>query len=648
VRELHPVPFRDHLRRLKKEVGEGKLFDLPAKAFWVPREGIDLSVEFHGIPAATPAGPAAGPQSQMAQNILLSYLAGGRVMELKTVQIMDRLSIPRPCIDSRTIGFNIEWSQELLIEESLHEYVAGAWLVNIARGENWIRADKPLTPETDPVIYDISVGYDLRGIRSRRVVNFLREMMDATAWIERLEREIRDEFPEYLKYRPQPHLAGTATLSTFHGCPPEEIEGICTFLLEEIGLHTVVKMNPTMLGRERVEQLLREKMGYSHLRTNPRAYEVGLQFDESLDLIRGLRARGDQVGLGLNVKFSNTLEVLNDEGPFTETGEKIRYLSGQPLHVITTVLMDKWRRAVGWDRPMSYSAGIDRKNFGHIARCGCVPITTCTDLLRPGGYARLADQLRDWEKRLAKEGKASLREDVGPPEQWAKYLEDYAAGLPEDERYWHAKNERLPRKIDSELTFYDCINCDKCIPVCPNDAMFAYETSSGKREVHVVRFDPASGFEVSPGDALEVKEDHQLANFADWCNECGNCDTHCPEHDGPFVMKPRLFGDRFTYMDAAPQEGFLAEMHDGLPTITGRLGDREYVLQLDREANRAFLRDEFLLIEIDLETHQVVEMHLSQVLGAARSVSTEVYHRMRDVLVGIYLAEQANPVNAGR
>ena len=42
-------------------------------------------------------------------------------------------------------------------------------------------------------------------------------------------------------------------------------------------------------------------------------------------------------------------------------------------------------------------------------------------------------------------------------------------------RYHHAKNHKTPRKIDSQLILFDCINCDKCVPVCPNNANFAYE-----------------------------------------------------------------------------------------------------------------------------------------------------------------------------
>jgi len=67
-------------------------------------------VDVHGHTAATPLGPAAGPHTQLAQNIVLSYLVGCRIFELKTVQILDELVIPRPCIDMRTVGFNVEWS----------------------------------------------------------------------------------------------------------------------------------------------------------------------------------------------------------------------------------------------------------------------------------------------------------------------------------------------------------------------------------------------------------------------------------------------------------------------------------------------------------------------------------------------------------
>ncbi len=39
---------------------------------------------------------------------------------------MDELEIPRPCIDMDDEGYNVEWSQELKLEESAQEYI-NAW-----------------------------------------------------------------------------------------------------------------------------------------------------------------------------------------------------------------------------------------------------------------------------------------------------------------------------------------------------------------------------------------------------------------------------------------------------------------------------------------------------------------------------------------
>ena len=47
----------------------------------------------------------------------LAWLAGGRIMELKTVQVQDDLDIPRPCIHVPNVGFNVEWSQELRVAD---------------------------------------------------------------------------------------------------------------------------------------------------------------------------------------------------------------------------------------------------------------------------------------------------------------------------------------------------------------------------------------------------------------------------------------------------------------------------------------------------------------------------------------------------
>jgi putative selenate reductase len=90
------------------------IFGIPRQHFFAPSE--------------TPFGPAAGPHSQMAQNIVAAWLCGARYIELKTVQTLDVLNVSKPCIDMEDEGYNVEWSQELKIRQSFDEYLR-AWVL---------------------------------------------------------------------------------------------------------------------------------------------------------------------------------------------------------------------------------------------------------------------------------------------------------------------------------------------------------------------------------------------------------------------------------------------------------------------------------------------------------------------------------------
>ncbi len=162
-------PFVDLIDRMRLEVAnQQSIFDLPARKWYQPPTGADapdLTVRFHDRVAGNPVGPASGPQTQMAQNLVLSWLAGSRIMELKTVQVDDELRIARPCIDATNIGYNIEFSQELRVGDSLDQYVQGAMLIHMLRhaphvfGHPFGEVDwSSVAGET---IYDMSIGYDL-------------------------------------------------------------------------------------------------------------------------------------------------------------------------------------------------------------------------------------------------------------------------------------------------------------------------------------------------------------------------------------------------------------------------------------------------------------------------------------------------------
>ena len=119
---LTPFPLGTLLGRIAHEwETRQRIFDLQPTRFFDVSTAPDLSVEFLGRRAATPLGPAAGPHSQLAGNIVLAWLGGARVVELKTVQVLDEIEIGRPCIDMETVGYNVEWSQELRIGQSLFE-----------------------------------------------------------------------------------------------------------------------------------------------------------------------------------------------------------------------------------------------------------------------------------------------------------------------------------------------------------------------------------------------------------------------------------------------------------------------------------------------------------------------------------------------
>src|ERR1035437_2823797 len=134
--ELTPIPFAVLATRLFSDLAQNKgenkvVLDLPEHLVYSGRQDRDLSLQLHDCRVSTPFGPAAGPHTQLAQNIVLAWLSGGRFMELKTVQIMDELKIPKPCIDMQTVGFNVEWSQELKLQQSLEEYVKASMLIEM-------------------------------------------------------------------------------------------------------------------------------------------------------------------------------------------------------------------------------------------------------------------------------------------------------------------------------------------------------------------------------------------------------------------------------------------------------------------------------------------------------------------------------------
>jgi putative selenate reductase len=617
---LRPYPFGSLVRRAFRELAEQRsVFDLPLAHAFFGDPSLDLSVRFHGHHASSPFGPAAGPQSQLAQNIVLSWLGGGRIVELKTVQVNDQLTLPRPCIDVRTVGFNIEWSQELTLDESLAEYVKASMLIEmlVASGE------LPLAPGFGRTVFDMSVGYDLAGIAGERVQRFIQGLLDAGSLVARLRAEIPDECRHLRDVPFTTRIADTLTLSTFHGCPPDEIERILAFLLEKVGLHCVVKLNPMLLGPAETRRILNEVLGYHDVRVPESAFEKDTTWPQMVEFVGRLRERAAALGRGFGAKFTNTLVVENHDTFFPAT-ERVSYLSGPPLHVMAMQLVARFRAVFGDTVPVSFSAGIDRTNFADAVGLGLVPVTVCTDLLRPRGYARSRGYFDALRRRMRAAGAASVDElvvlgggfarqaldtlDV-PHEQrtraagalergespraacseavWRQWVSAarllntraHAERVLQDPHYARPANARPPRKIGRHLQLFDCITCDKCIPVCPNDANFAFLLPA--IDIPIVKARRTSGgWEIREEGALRIEERHQIGNIADFCNDCGNCDVFCPEDGGPYIIKPRFFLTADAWTADRPRDGFVVSGGPEAGEIRGRFAGREFHLEV--------------------------------------------------------------------
>jgi len=640
VAELVPAPFPHLLRRMLREwEHERKVFDLPARRFWRGPPDLDTSVVVHGHRAANPAGPAAGPHGQMAQNVLLSWLAGGRFIELKTVQVNDRLTIPRPCIDMETVGYNVEWSQELRLAESLREYVKGSMLIDVARATGLL--GRPDDPARDDTILDLSVGYDLAGVRSPAVRSWIESMKDARVEVMALRAEIPDEHRRLRDLEFRTTLSDQVTLSTFHGCPAGEIEAMAAFLMEQMGLHVTVKLNPTLLGKDAVDGLLHDVLGYTEVETRAEDFEKDLQWPEALEMTDRLTERARALGREFRLKLSNTLVVRNHRS-FFPPGEAAMYLSGAPLHVITLHLVERVRRARP-ELPLSFSAGVDARNFADCVALGLAPVTVCTDLLKPGGYGRLPRYLENLEARMRRMAVRTLR-DLVVQSRAEETLADAVARATADPRYRQG-SLRPPRKIGRQLALFDCINCDKCLPACPNDANFVYEVEPLAKAYESYRVDGGRAIPVT-GGRFEVRESHQIATFSDFCNDCGNCDTFCPENGGPYLEKPRFFGSLEAWRHGSGRDGFCVERREGGDRLWGRLQGVEYRLEVDRDADQAVFTDGRVTLELRHRERTPVGASVAAGAPEGHTLDVGAYLTMAVLLDGVLDPRRASPVNA--
>lgn len=399
----------------------------------------------------TVIGPAAGPNTQLAQNIVAAYFAGARFFELKTVQTLDgedlAKCINRPCIKADDEGYNCEWSTELTVPQAFDEYVK-AWCILKVISKAYGLG------EPASFVFNMSVGYDLEGIKSQKIDSFIEGLKDCseTPVYKECKAALEKFFPDYVS-NITPNVCSSVTLSTLHGCPPDEIERIATYLLTEKKLNTFVKCNPTLLGYESAREIL-NSMGYDYIAFDDHHFNEDLQYSDAVAMFKRLQKLAMGVGLEFGVKLSNTFPVDVKAG---ELPSEEMYMSGKSLFPLTIEMASRLSKEFDGKLRMSFSGGADYFNIDKLYNCGIWPVTVATTILKPGGYMRLTQMA---EKLRSVEFKEFVATDT-------ESIAELSAQVRDDKHHTKPIKPLPKRKTGKKVPLIDCYfaPCSKGCPI---------------------------------------------------------------------------------------------------------------------------------------------------------------------------------------
>lgn len=479
---MRPLPFSALMENVFGEYAKNcSVFGIRKEKFYKNHSGRRISL--FGKQIDSPVGPAAGPNSQLAQNIAAAYLAGSRFIELKTVQTMDgeelRKCVARPCINATDECYNVEWSTELTVQQAFDEYVKAWFLIHVLSREFDLDSG---------VLFNMSVGYSYEGIRSKKIDDYIEGLKNAAAtpvWHDCTDW-IQKNFDRFSVFRQEdldaipPEVSTSITLSTLHGCPREEIEKIADYLLSEKKIHTYVKCNPTLLGYSEARRIM-DSMGYDYISFDDHHFKEDLQFSDAVTMLGRLKAKAASLDLEFGVKITNTFPVDIKRGELPG-GEM--YMSGRSLFPLSINVAARLSEAFEGSLPISYSGGADSFNLETILQTGIRPVTMATTILKPGGYERM--------KQLAMIAEQTV--NTAQTQIDAELLSKTAANVAGLPRHRKEYREAGSRKTKLPLTLFDCAQAPCSEGGCPiNQQIPAYLEQ-------VAKDDYKSAFEIIAND----------------------------------------------------------------------------------------------------------------------------------------------------
>ena len=178
-----------------------------------------------------------------------------------------------------------------------------------------------------------------------------------------------------------------------HGCPPDEIESICRYLMRERGLHTFVKCNPTLLGPERVRTILNDDLNYTDVVVPDSAFGHDLKYEDAIPLLSNLRTTA--TGLRPGIRRQAEQHARSGELPARIRREREDDVSLRPplARDHGNPGRDAGRRFRRRSAHVIFSRGGLLQCPDALLGAGMQTITVCSDLLKTGGYLRLLQYL---------------------------------------------------------------------------------------------------------------------------------------------------------------------------------------------------------------------------------------------------------------
>jgi len=476
------IPIEHLFRIIIESETKTEFFGVPKKHIFNPSKFEFLNFNRYGQKLENPLGLAAGPHTQLAQNIIVAWLYGARYIELKTIQTLDELEISKPCIDMQDEGYNCEWSQELHIEDSFDQYLNAWIIIHILRHKfGWTK--------NAGTIFNMSVGYNLEGILKENVQRFFFKMNDCSHDKHHKLEVLEQFYPEIMEIVIPNRISNNVTLSTMHGCPPDEIEKIASYLIEDKKLHTTIKLNPTLVGPKKLREILNEKSTFK-TKVPDIAFEHDLKYKDAVNIIKNLQKSAIENKVDFGVKLTNTLESINNKSIFGKN-EKMMYMSGRALHPISMTLAGKLQNDFLGELDISFSGGADCFNIPDIVSAGLSPITVCTDILKPGGYGRFVQYFENLSAEFKLQNakiiddfilKKSNQNEKDVKKAALENLNTYIDNLKGNKLYKNNNFSFPDIKTKRELSYFDCINAP-CRGTCPagqDVPAYMYFVSQGK------------------------------------------------------------------------------------------------------------------------------------------------------------------------